>query len=362
MSSKKEYDEEKDYSEEIRALMESGADSSAVREALEKRTAKAEGTPGLEGYARDDVYNEAMGYIDRYETALPSLISQSGLSGYKRDRAAAALREEGERRLRELGREKPAVQRLYAGKRNEPRPKRKSRPRTWAEYIAARGLAGRRGAVPEPFGFRAAGERALAALEDERRQRLAAVSAGMREIASAYGLEPEDEENGSGGEDPLDAWYAAEKLRHAVSEAARKFGAAGQMISSLYADVQKRLTGRSRGGLFKREGRRPSLKPVPPYKNVRELCPGPPYVPVRKKEAYGERDSSFLSLAKRTKNRFFQSAFKAASAGTPRIPQGLSLKTALSPASGRTFLPVRPFQPKRRGPPGGTWFHPEEAA
>ncbi len=244
MSSKKEYDEEKDYSEEIRALMESGADSSAVREALEKRTAKAEGTPGLEGYARDDVYNEAMGYIDRYETALPSLISQSGLSGYKRDRAAAALREEGERRLRELGREKAAVERLYAGKRNEAAAETKIAAANLAEYMAARGLAGSGELSRSLSDSGAAGERALAALEDERRQRLGDVSAGMREIASAYGLEPEDEENGSGGEDPLDAWYAAEKLRHAVSEAARKFGAAGQMISSFYADVLKRLTGR----------------------------------------------------------------------------------------------------------------------
>ena len=52
-----------DYSEKIKSQIGAGASKSAVADTLKKRVSKASNTEGMEKYAYDDVYDQAMKYI-----------------------------------------------------------------------------------------------------------------------------------------------------------------------------------------------------------------------------------------------------------------------------------------------------------
>lgn len=75
-----------DWSTVINNLMSSGASSDEVGSALQSRINKATSTPGLGQYAYDDVYNNAMSYIDAnkqddtFDSLLDSIINRKDFS------------------------------------------------------------------------------------------------------------------------------------------------------------------------------------------------------------------------------------------------------------------------------------------
>lgn len=72
------WDENIDYGTILKEQMESGADKNRVADTLGLRVEKAANTPGLEKFAYDDVYKQAMDYITKQDYTSPEWASKYG--------------------------------------------------------------------------------------------------------------------------------------------------------------------------------------------------------------------------------------------------------------------------------------------
>ncbi len=193
------YSQSTDIGEKILDLISSGASIEDVASATKERVEKATGTPGLEQYAYDDIYNQALNYIANYKgdekptqgsateyapgagygpspgstpisSGRSSISSSSGgytdvykdlldaqyentIRGLQStyETSLANMKNALDSSLLDIGTRQSGLKDTYYKKRNEAAAASDVGAMNFAQYMAARGIKGSAGGMPEIY-------------------------------------------------------------------------------------------------------------------------------------------------------------------------------------------------------------------